>query len=196
MSSNADYVSFKDGRFIVEKVMNGQKQNFGEFDTLDDALNRVRYLETNDWQSDDNTKTLEKIKYEDFISYNNGKFVVAGGDFETKTFDKFEDSFEYATHIFSDNNEKTDSKENVCPLCGNNLVKKQYSNINLVSCENFPTCHFICSTEVFDNLPNQSRNSLEDDVNNLKKDNETLFSDVNNLKRLFSEIKSILNKNL
>lgn len=68
MSSNADYVSFKNGRFIVEKVVNGQKQSFGEFDTLDDALNRVRYLEANNWQSDDDSKTLEKVKYEDFIS--------------------------------------------------------------------------------------------------------------------------------
>lgn len=196
MSSNAEYVSFKDGKFIVEKVVDGQKQSFGEFDTLDDALNRVRYLEANNWQSDDNTKTLEKIKYEDFITYNNGKFVVAGGDFETKTFDKFEDSFEYATHIFSDKNEKTNSKENTCPLCGNNLVKKQYFNIDLVSCENFPNCHFICSNDVFDIISNHPTDSLEDDVNKLKKNNETLSNDVNNLKSILSEINSILNKNL
>lgn len=196
MSSNADYVSFKNGRFIVEKVVNGQKQSFGEFDTLDDALNRVRYLEANNWQSDDDSKTLEKVKYEDFISYNNGKFVVSGGDFEVKTFDKFEDAFEYATNIFSNNDETPTSKENTCPLCGDNLVKMQYSNIDLVSCKNFPNCHFICSTEVFNNLSDYSTNSLEDDVNKLKKDNETLSADVNNLKSLLSEINSILNKNL
>lgn len=196
MASNADYVSFKDGKFIVEKVINGQKQDFGGFDTLNDALNRVRYLEANNWQSNDNTKTLEKIKYEDFISYNNGKFVVSGGDFEAKTFDKFEDAFEYATHIFSNNDEKATSKENICPFCGDILVKKQYSNIDLVSCKNFPNCHFICSAEVFNKLYDSSTNSLEDEVNTLKNKIGILSSDVNNLKSLLSEISSILNKNI
>lgn len=204
MTKYADYVSFKDGKVVIEKSVNGKNVNFGSFDTLEEALNMVKYLDANDWKVDSDVENISRTKYEDYISYSNGKFIVEGEKCESKTFDNFEDAFEYISYLYSQDKNNHEDLQDInesfdnCPFCGADTSKMKYKGVDFIFCNNFPECHFSCSTDVFDSYNSEgfSDISLKNEIYKLKKDNITLNQEINNLKNLVLEIKSIFNKNL
>ncbi len=81
MMENEKYISEIDNKFSVDRIFNEKKYNFGIFDTYDEALEQLEYLEEEGWPI--LTEDLKKDVVTDNLGLSlnnieemNGKFVV------------------------------------------------------------------------------------------------------------------------
>lgn len=58
---NEKYISKKNGKFSIDRIFNDKSYNFGVFNTYDDALERVEYLEEEGWPISLNDKNDESV---------------------------------------------------------------------------------------------------------------------------------------
>ena len=85
-----EFISEKNGKFSIDRVFNDVKYNFGIFNSYDEALDYLDYLEEEGWPLDVNTSSEEHLPNN--IEEINGKFSVfkyimgekiTFGDFDT-----------------------------------------------------------------------------------------------------------------
>jgi len=76
-----DYISEVDGKFSIDRIFNDKRYNFGVFDTYEEALKHLDYLEEEGWPISKDVINKENIFDSMGLSLNNieeidGKFVV------------------------------------------------------------------------------------------------------------------------
>ena len=89
------YIRKVKNRFIVSKMIDGERKYFGSFDNIKDAIRLRNYLMLNNWQVDDEEE-IEKI--DEYVFLINDKYVVQKEfDGETVVFGSFDDMGEAIT---------------------------------------------------------------------------------------------------
>ena len=77
-----EYISERNGKFSVDRVFNDKKYNFGVFNTYEEALDKIDYLEEEGWPISINKDDDDKVVFDKFgrklnnIEKNFNKFTV------------------------------------------------------------------------------------------------------------------------